>query len=171
MSAWSKITEGSWLSYALIGIATVAVAYLVYTQAASGGPRFKQVYYYNLETQSLVSLPADSIPPVVMGDGTTAVRAYVYDCSNCGDENGVFVAFLERYTDDARAVRSKYPLGTTIPTDEAGPLMRGNYMLVATPEMALAGEWVSRDSQRGGQITALGLSCPITDESLVPINP
>lgn len=170
MSMWSKLSDGgSWMAYALMGVSAAAVSIVLYTQASSGRPSFKEVYFYNIDTESLVPMRADAVPPVVLDDGTRAVRAYTYECPSCVDPDGILIAYVERYSDDAHVVRSKYPIGTSVPYEEAGPLMSGDSRLVATVEMAAAGEWVSLTSGRGEKISRS--ADLILDYPLVPKHP
>ncbi|MEM9251133.1 MAG: hypothetical protein AAGB29_02170 [Planctomycetota bacterium] len=171
MSVWSKVSNG-WISYVVIVVAIVVAGYMVLTRGfGTSGPQYVDVYFYDIEAKELVPVPGNAISPVVMPDGSTVVRAQTFESHTSGDENGVFIAYLEKFSDDAHAVLTKYPIGTKVPLGEAGPLQRADMMLVATIEMAENDEWVPRETRRGQQIVALGNSDKVTGESLRPILP
>ncbi len=73
-----------------------------------GGPRIVDIYFYDLGSGEVFIGPSDSLPPIDAPSGPyngkpAGVRAYVFSCTDCSDENSRFVGYLETYTDEAKA--------------------------------------------------------------------
>ncbi len=95
----------------------LSLGYIVWSsRGRSYGPRVIDVYFYDLNTNQLFTAKSDQIPPIetasgpVPGSGAPAgVRAYVFACNDCSDENDRFVGWLEMYTPEAKAVLTQPP--------------------------------------------------------------
>ena len=66
-----------------------------------GGP--EDVFWYDLDKGDLFAHPA-TIEPVTAPSGGEGVRAHVFACTSCDDQDDRFTAYLERYTDEARRI-------------------------------------------------------------------
>jgi len=68
----------------------------------------REVYYYDVNTNSVFASDAASIPPIDAPSGKpgpdgvpAGVRAHIYSCGAC-NESDWFIAYLQRYTLEAR---------------------------------------------------------------------
>ncbi|MEX0655472.1 MAG: hypothetical protein WD534_09635 [Phycisphaeraceae bacterium] len=96
-----------------------ALAFIIWNNSGSGRPGPIDVYFVDLNTNEVFVGKSDQIPPIAApsdsGDDTNGVRAHIYACGDCpsdlagrsADElidGDVFIAYLERYTDEAREI-------------------------------------------------------------------
>ncbi|MEM1109099.1 MAG: hypothetical protein AAGH99_10485 [Planctomycetota bacterium] len=135
--------ENQAVGYGISLVVAVLAGYFLITRILAdpyAGP--SKAYYYNLANEEIVVLSSASVPPVDMGSNEQAVLAHMYGCGSCGDESAMQVAYLEKRSDDAKALLEKYPDTQSVPQGEIGPLMRPDYQLVASPEGARDGQWL-----------------------------
>ncbi|NQU09161.1 hypothetical protein HQ590_00095 [bacterium] len=154
--------------------AVVLIAATIHLVWQIRGPRGlaapSQDWFYDLNTQQLFAAPLGTIPPVAapsgpLPDGKPAgVRAYVYSCGAC-EPAALYVAYLETYTNEARArwmaAAQQGTSAADMPGDPNQPFellaqpedMSG--ILVRGPDDA---EWVARASGAGEQCVSAGLA-------------
>lgn len=87
------------------------------------------VWYYDLGSSRLFPASVDALPPIPAPQdpshpsaSSEGVRAMVFSCGSCQDTAGRFVAYVEKYTPEARAKRVISP-GTA---SESAPAMPGD---------------------------------------------
>jgi hypothetical protein len=129
----------------------------------SGGAR--QVWFYDLGTGQKFPGATTNLPPFKTDSGPeNGVRAWVFACGDCKNEQ--FVAFLEKFTDEAKRVLtappSPPPTGSPRPPNGPPPMPRGPNLavdkayregrLVANPSTPDA--WYKYGSPEGKQILA-----------------
>jgi len=80
--------------------------FMIVRRIGSGGPKVAvfggQSYFYDLSDQTLFADDNAYISPFTTPSGSEAVRAVVYACGDCSVETDRRVAYLSRYTEDAR---------------------------------------------------------------------
>jgi hypothetical protein len=144
---------------AVTALFVVAVASIVY-QVMANRPRglvVPEYYYTTDEGGTWFSAPATLLPPFDH-KGKPAVRAWVYQCS--GKE---FVAYLERFTDEARRLgaQAEQALQNAKKGDEPPPILwqaaeaRRSGRQVKRPGDK---EWVSAGSREG--VAIMDVKCP-----------
>lgn len=107
------------------------------------------VYYYNLQTGELFTASA-ALPPIDTQDGGLAARAYVYACGDCADPSQRFTAYIEMFTDDAKAAMAN-------PTLENDADLQAGH-LVAEP--STDPQWIPRMSDEAMAFEdAVGARC------------
>lgn len=95
-------------------ILILSLGYIVWNSKGSSPPRVIDVYYYDLNTNKLFTAQSNQLPPIDTESGPVAgsnapagVRAYVFACTDCGDEADRFIGWLEMYTPEVKALRSQ----------------------------------------------------------------
>lgn len=149
-------------------ILILSLGYIVFSsRGRSSGPRVIDVYFYDLNAQKLFTAKSDAIPPIetesgpATGGAPAGVRAYVFACNDCGNENDRFIGWLEMYTPEAKALLSQ-PAAET-PEQAAEREMRmyevwENGQLIRAVE---GGQWVRANSQEAINITSqIESKCP-----------
>jgi len=136
---------------AVVTILTVALlivalgAIVLQLRPGRAGGQVVDVYYYDLDSGQIFTASSREVPPIETSTGPfNGVRAYVFACSDCGDESDRFVGWLEMYSPDAKALLTR--------SAEAGPpgpeafesWEQGH--LIRDPN---AEEWVLANSQGG----------------------
>ena len=81
----------------------VAVASFGSKSAARQKSLGNVVWYLDLDTGKLMAKSATLLPPIPASSPTSGVRAYVFSCGGCDNENARFVAYVERYEPEARS--------------------------------------------------------------------
>lgn len=111
-------------------------------------------FYFDLRAGALFVAPSESLPPIEALAGGPGVRAYVYTCGQCTEDQRR-VGYLEALTPEAaEAARQLRQPGI----DEATRLtlqqtvQRGT-LVARPPETEQTPRWVSRADPRGAQIT------------------
>src|ERR1043166_9257105 len=115
-------------------------------------PPPRRAWYYDLNTRRLFSGGLGLLPPIdapsgPLADGRPAgVRAYVFGCKSCR-ESERFIAYLETYTEQARA--QDWSMQQSSPPRPDASFQPGQGILVKRPDDA---SWVERNSPEGQQI-------------------
>lgn len=136
-----------------------ALAFIIWNSSSNNrryGPI--DVYFVDLNTSEIFVARSDQIPPIAAPSdndgGKSGVRAHIFACGDCPSglrgrtidelaDNEVFVAYLERYTDEAQSLLS----GDMQPEDEERYYMAMEMgQLVTAPGSS---NWVSMNSERG----------------------
>lgn len=147
----------------------IGALFAIIMQMRSGpsGPRVIDVYFYDLNTQKLFAAKSDQIPPIdtpsgpAPGGAPAGVRAYVFACNDCGNENDRFIGWLEMYTPEAKALLTQPP-----PTDPQQALERDMRVYeVWESGQLIRGvndtRWVPQSSQEAMNITSqIDTKCP-----------
>ncbi len=114
-----------------------------------------RAYYYDLNTGELFVDDSSKFPPIEAPSGPdpdgqpAGVRAIVFSCSSCDDEDSLWVGYLEKFANPPTRRES----GSA--ADEAA--LGATAMLVRAPD---GGKWVSDQSMVGAQImNAVGKKC------------
>ncbi len=117
------------LGLSAVCLLTAGVLYYRFTQSsAQRGPR---VFYYDLSARALFDGPP-AIPPVVGIDSDEAdgVRAIVVACpGGCGDPQQQRIAYLERYTDELKALFAAAQRGEVEPPARGSPFVLSNMLV------------------------------------------
>ena len=75
---------------------------LIVTRGGSGLPTGDEpTYFYDVETGELFIASGNQVPPIQSPAGNEAVRANVYTCGACTEEER-FVGYYEKYTPEAK---------------------------------------------------------------------
>jgi hypothetical protein len=134
----------------------LAIGYQLSTMGPTK-PTAPTVFYTTDDGQTSFTASAELIPPFDH-KGKPAVRAYIYQCS--GKQ---FVAYLERFTDEARRMLKE--LDDVVKNAKPGDQPPANLPQLANArrfgrEVKRPGDskWVSIGSQEGGKIVAV--QCP-----------
>lgn len=97
-------------------------------------------YYFDIETSKVFVADASQLPPIAAPSGAgNGMKAYVFSCSDCGDASSHFVAYIEKYSEEAKAVmgdREKLDI-----VDKGHQLRAGD-----------GGEWVLASSEEGQKL-------------------
>lgn len=142
----------------------------------SGGPSGGSIemYYYDLNAKTLMVESSSALPPIQTDSGDfngvgAGVKAIIYSCSDaCGSVKagmsidelraaGADIAYLERYTAEAKALLERQLAGETLdPATEEQVLMND-----VTEVSDITGErWMSMDSDAGlGMMQDLAEKC------------
>lgn len=86
-------------------LALAVVLYFVLTaDPPRGTPRSArtQMWFYDTDTKQLFPGPAKERPPIAAPSGKEGLRAYVFSCGACTEDEW-FVAYLEKYDDSRRS--------------------------------------------------------------------
>lgn len=142
-------------------------AIIMQMSGGSSGPRVIDVYFYDLNKNQLFTAKSDAIPPIDTDSGATpqgapaGVRAYVFACNDCGDENDRFIGWLEMYTPEAKALLTQ-PAADN-PEQAAEREMR-MYEVWETGQLIRGvndTRWVPQNSQEAMTITSqIETKCP-----------
>lgn len=161
---WINSSPAAGIVVVVVLIASVAVIYMSWPGGAGGGGG--DAYFYDPGTQTLFTGSGDAMPPIPApsdsGDEASGVRAQVFACGGCPsnlsgtsvdelDEHGAFIAYLEMYTEEARAAAERE---ATTPEEEMAQFqaMEAGHMV-----RPLEGErWVRTDSRAGVEIVGGG---------------
>ena len=145
-------------------VLVISLAILVYT--GGGGSRVTEIdlYYYDLNTGELFTASSRLIPPIEAPSGPTpegepaGVRAYLYSCSDCDDESTHRIAWLERYTPEAKQRIENYRNNPEQFAEEAYYEMEMQQdHQVRRPE---DNQWQNINTQAGQQIMEIAMQCP-----------
>jgi len=163
-----------------IGAVTVLVlalaAIVLQMQGPGAGARGPQdIWFYDLNTGELFVAKSNKLPPIAApSDGTeqdenpsipAGVKAHVFSCGSCQDEQERFIAYLETYPPDVRdklmAFRENPPNYEEI-SEEDQRLLAGveEAMMVRALD---SNRWVNAMSEAGGEVTMAafrGQQCP-----------
>lgn len=70
------------------------------------------IWYWDETAKKLVAAPDDLSPARPLGAAPNAertlVRAYIYSCSNCSDAATLTPVYLEKFSEEARGIASRY---------------------------------------------------------------
>lgn len=139
MTALSKPQVGGpIIAVALIAAFIIAYGALAGKEKMPGRPAVTRYWYFDVDTKRLFSATNKGMPPIDAPSGPgKGVRAHVYACGHCGDEDTLFIAYIVKYTDTARSGGG-----------DPGKVIAGN--LIADPK-AMA--WHPRESAAGAIIS------------------
>lgn len=135
-----------------VGVVAVVVIAVVWVWILKPADRAggEGVYFFDLGSRQLYVGSHTMIPPMAAPSGASGVRARVFACGQCTDENR-FIGFLERYTDEAHAAL----------TDGSAPMKP---QLIAEGQQVTteaAETWVVRISPQGeALIQSVQSRCP-----------
>lgn len=149
----SELTERHPKAVALTAVIVLAIA-LGLVLARGGGARTHgprdAVYYVDLQTRQLFTA-REQLPPIAAPSGGQGVRAYVFGCGGC-DEAQRFTAYLENYTEEARAAleesRSVRDPAARDALDRQ--IERGHTVALFDPQQEL--RWVPESGSAGQQV-------------------
>lgn len=100
MSIREKMNGPAGTAVVVVILALSVVCWFALAEKPDPGRTTNGWYFLDLNTKELVKKPVDTLSPA---DGGQSLRAYVFSCSSCDDKASHFIAYLERYTDDALA--------------------------------------------------------------------
>lgn len=113
VSAWIN-RNPSLASVMAVGLLVLALGLIVWQVLGEDADTTVEAYYLDLEAGELFLSSANELPPIeTPTGGGRGVRAHVYACGECPaglegataeeiEARGAFVAWLERYTDEAK---------------------------------------------------------------------
>ncbi len=145
-----------------IGIIVIAIGFIIWQLATSGAPNMANAKsFYTIDDGATRFSDYSSKLPPFDYKGQQAVRVYVYQCA----DKKPFIAYMERYTPEAKAVLEKAKADpANINTDAVDEAMN-NGIEIKKP----GGEkWVRRESPEGQKLTS-EIKCP--DGTLNNIEP
>ncbi len=93
--------------FAVVVIAVCGLYIVMRCDSRRPGNISNEAWYYDTVTQTLYVGERDQDPPVTSPDGNPAVRAHMFSCGDCDDKDERFVAFYDKYTDEAKAALEK----------------------------------------------------------------
>lgn len=97
----NNTTLVSVMMLAVIGV----VAYALFRQIVPA-EQFGRVWFYDVNAKELFRA-GDQIPPISHGAGKdNAVRAYVFSCGECSEQEKRFIGYLETFPPEAQAALS-----------------------------------------------------------------
>jgi len=90
----------------IVAVVIIAVSGLFIAMRCDGGGGrtnyTNKAYYYDTVTEELFVDEGDQLAPITSPDGNPAVRAHIFACGSCDDDDARFVAFYAKYTDEAK---------------------------------------------------------------------
>lgn len=107
-------------------------------------------YYLDLGTGELFSNNSVE-PPITAPSGQSGVMARVYSCGSCEDAGQRFIAYLQQYSEDARAALKQ-------PPERRTPFAVQEGTMVSAYKEGSSPQWVSLASPAGVQIQDTPLS-------------
>jgi len=126
------------------------------TNVGKSGKPIEQRYFYDMGSGEVIVM-GNEPAPVTSASGSTAVWAAVYTCGSCDSETDRFVAYIQKYTDEAKREVEK-------------PLKQQDYdtvnegTVVAAPPSKAGDEvsWVQIETLQGMNITQMSIQgrCP-----------
>ena len=152
-------------------IIVIAVGFIIYSSISGGAPKPPtQAYFSTDDGKTYFADDINKIAPF-QKDGKEAVKAYVFSCDN---GKNPFVAYLERFTPEAKAQVEKFneEMKKNPNQPPSDPGMMGMLYQTGTEVKKPGGKtWVKmNDFQQFGQITMI--NCPNgKQENLVPVMP
>jgi hypothetical protein len=152
MSLLKSLQSANGVRMAIIAVA-LGVAAVVTTINLRGRTPSTTGWFYDIEQGELFTASIDQIPPTNAPSGeNNGVKAIVMTCDGCGDDER-FIAWVETYTDEAKAVLERYGPDAD-PTELADD--PGMMVVAVGSFVADAGEkplrWVRQDSPEGNSI-------------------
>lgn len=166
------INENSTVAAAVAAaVAVVALTALIWQATGSGTGAPSEAYYYDAREDAFFVGPFDAYPPIETPHGETAgVRAHIFACGGCprnivGEtmagltEQGAFVAYLERYEEEAKRALEAHRADPQ-PEDVAVLGLEESGRLVSTPDTS---RWVPLDSESGMRMVDSALEEPCDD--------
>lgn len=121
---------------ALAGLAFVLIALAVIL--SRGGDQLPEVqpitaaWYYNLDTGELFSGPMEPAPIDAPGGSGQAVRAHLFSCGACTEQER-FIGFLTRHTPEAARVLTGLEAGAN-PTPDEQVILETGQRIGAAPD-------------------------------------
>ncbi|MEM6391238.1 MAG: hypothetical protein AAF797_00395 [Planctomycetota bacterium] len=134
-------------------------AYTLYSHLSADDPLDYDVFFYNLSSDELVSMPRSMPTPFTTEDGAVLLQATVYECK-CDGETQQKVAYLMRLPDRMNAAKVKMQKGEQLTPEDGAALASTGSIQIATVEMAQQDVWVPRNSEKGREIAQSFVSCP-----------
>ncbi|HAI14361.1 MAG TPA: hypothetical protein DCM28_21835 [Phycisphaerales bacterium] len=125
----------------------VSLGVIIMTLTPKQVGRVVDVYFMDTDDGKLFVDKSDQLPPVVAPSGKDGVRAFIFSCSDCGDEASHFVGWLETYTPAA-----KKAIEAPVEGPEGG---MDNYELIENGHMVadpVSKKWVPANSEYGFKI-------------------
>jgi len=152
-------------------------AIIVNLRGPSSGQRITELWYYDLNTGALFEAEAQATPPIaapsddpgIAPANGSGVRAHVFSCGSCDDADERFIAYLERYTPEAREQIVRMKANPDSPEMmEMYPPDAMESQLIAEPDTL---EWVPMMSEAGTRIQQRIMDQCREDESPRPCFP
>ena len=92
---------------AVIALVVLAVALFIIIRTLGGGGGTRgnpsDAFWYDLQTGKLFPHEG-AVSPIEAPSGGQGVRAYVFACKSCDDDNDRFIGYLERYTAEGKRI-------------------------------------------------------------------
>lgn len=102
----------------------IAGVVIVRSRGGSSGSAIAGEMYFDVQSGELFIGPLDALPPVSAPSGGEGVRAVVYGCGSCDDPLVGHVAYLIKYSDEAkREIQSLRQQAQSAPPEESGALL------------------------------------------------
>lgn len=151
---------------ATAGIILIALIFIIFQLTGGSGPQVQTRAFYTIDDGATWFADSiDRIPPFEH-QGRQAVRAHVF---TCGGKRDAFVAYLEKYTPEAK---KRIEAAMANPQTADPYLMETVYMqglLVKKPGTGDAG-WISSSDPRASEV--MNIRCPDgTTDRLQPVLP
>ncbi len=117
----------------------------------SGGAAPSNLYYYDLQSGELFAGPTDAIGTIEAPSGGDGVRAFVYTCGECTQDELV-VGYIQRLNDKAvEATRQLDQVEEERRQAMYGVIQQGTFV-ASKPEAGAAPQWVSSTQPNGATI-------------------
>lgn len=149
-------------------VAVTAALVVIWQTLGSSEAGAQAVYHYDLDAGAVFVAPATTIPPTeTPAGGTNGVRIGILGCGECPqddftgmsieeiEEAGAFVAYFERYTDEAKTVLDEARAGASQAMEDPDFEERvheaeSTGRVVRQPQDQ---QWITQTSERGLWIT------------------
>jgi len=146
---------------ATIAIIVIAVGFIIFSALPSGGPRIPNAAYYTVdEGDTLFTADVNKVAPFDK-DGKPAVLAHVF---TCGDKE--FVAYLERYTPEAKKQLEAIQTEGAKPSPELGMRRSQISMTGRQYKKPKVGKWISMTEDYNQFNQMMNINCP--DKAQIP---
>lgn len=113
----------------IVALILVACGVLLWYGMRDARPDFPDnAFFYDVGTGKVFEAELGMVPPIAAPSGQTlpdgspgGVKAYVYACGSCFDENARKIAYLERFTAEAQQRREELRQQYNVPIDHLPP--------------------------------------------------
>lgn len=151
-----------------IVLVVVVVAIVGWRLMGAGAGNTNQ-WAYDLQTGQLVKYTGTDVPPMTLANGNQGVLAHVWMCGKCSGDPAKSIMYLEKYSDEGKALYLKQQQQAAQQTETMAPGAAGFEMpdrLLAAPPAGSGVEitWHPARTAAGGAISRrvfeLQGSCP-----------
>lgn len=131
----------------LLALIAVCWGYIILRASGTSILGGNRVYFLDLQTADLFDAPANSKSPMTAPSGGEGVRAYVFACGSCADASQRFVAYVEKFSEQAAAELKRPTAERNMEVYEKG------HLVAAAPVQGIQPQWLSIDHRGASQVT------------------